>query len=122
MVGVLLVELIVGVKCEEGFGLVLVIGVGGIFVELLCDSCSLFLLIIDVVICDVLLSLCSVLLFSGFCGCLVVCMEVLVVVICVVVEFVCEYVECLLELDVNLLLVDVEGVLVVDVLIWLVNG
>ena len=50
-------ELIVGVKREEGFGLALVIGAGGILVELLRDSRSLLLPTTDAAIRDALLSL-----------------------------------------------------------------
>ncbi len=68
MAGAPLAELIVGVKREEGFGLALAIGAGGILVELLRDSRSLLLPTTDAAIRDALLSLRSAPLLSGFRG------------------------------------------------------
>ncbi|HBO3968766.1 TPA: acetate--CoA ligase family protein [Pseudomonas aeruginosa] len=122
MAGAPLAELIVGVKREEGFGLALVIGAGGILVELLRDSRSLLLPTTDAAIRDALLSLRSAPLLSGFRGRPAVCMEALVAAIRAVAEFACEHAERLLELDVNPLLADAEGALAVDALIRLANG
>ncbi|MDQ2515875.1 acetate--CoA ligase family protein, partial [Pseudomonas aeruginosa] len=122
MAGAPLAELIVGVKREEGFGLALVIGAGGILVELLRDSRSLLLPTTDAAIRDALLSLRSAPLLSGFRGRPAVSMEALVAAIRAVAEFACEHAERLLELDVNPLLADAEGALAVDALIRLANG
>ena len=63
-----LAELIVGIKRETGFGLALVIGAGGILVELLKDSRSLLLPTTDQAIHDALLSLRCAPLLTGFRG------------------------------------------------------
>ncbi|WP_330114218.1 acetate--CoA ligase family protein [Pseudomonas sp. JS3066] len=112
-----LAELIVGVKREEGFGLALVIGAGGILVELLKDSRSLLLPTNDAAIRDALLSLRSAPLLTGFRGRPVADLEVLVAAIRAVADYACENAGRLLELDVNPLLVCAEGAVAVDALI-----
>jgi acyl-CoA synthetase (NDP forming) len=112
-----LAELIVGVKREEGFGLALVIGAGGILVELLKDSRSLLLPTNDAAIRDALLSLRSAPLLTGFRGRPAADLEVLVAAIRAVADYACENAGRLLELDVNPLLVCAEGAVAVDALI-----
>ncbi len=112
-----LAEMIVGVKREEGFGLALVIGAGGILVELLKDSRSLLLPTNDAAIRDALLSLRSAPLLTGFRGRPVADLEVLVAAIRAVADYACENAGRLLELDVNPLLVCAEGAVAVDALI-----
>ncbi|MBT8766464.1 acetate--CoA ligase family protein [Metapseudomonas boanensis] len=114
-----LAELIVGIKREEGFGLALVIGAGGILVELLKDSRSLLLPTTDAAIRDALLGLRSAPLLSGFRGRPAVHMDALVDAIRAVADYACEHADQLLELDVNPLLVSADGAVAVDALIRL---
>ncbi|MDT4864164.1 ATP-grasp domain protein [compost metagenome] len=114
-----LAELIVGIKRENGFALALVIGAGGILVELLKDSRSLLLPTTDAAIREALLSLRSAPLLQGFRGRPAVHMDALVDVICSVADYACEHADRLLELDVNPLLVNAEGAVAVDALIRL---
>ncbi|WP_392890044.1 acetate--CoA ligase family protein [Pseudomonas migulae] len=114
-----LAELIVGIKRETGFGLALVIGAGGILVELLKDSRSLLLPTTDQAIHDALLSLRCAPLLTGFRGGPAVDMPALVRAIRAVADYACENAERLLELDVNPLLVNAEGAVAVDALIRL---
>jgi acyl-CoA synthetase (NDP forming) len=114
-----LAELIVGIKRETGFGLALVIGAGGILVELLKDSRSLLLPTTDQAIHDALLSLRCAPLLTGFRGGPTVDMPALVRAIRAVADYACENAERLLELDVNPLLVNAEGAVAVDALIRL---
>ncbi|MGH8452439.1 acetate--CoA ligase family protein [Pseudomonas sp.] len=114
-----LAELIVGIKRENNFGLALVIGAGGILVELLKDSRSLLLPTTDDAIRHALLSLRSAALLQGFRGREVVDMNALVAAIRAVADYACTHVGQLLELDVNPLLVDARGATAVDALIRL---
>ncbi|QVW25691.1 acetate--CoA ligase family protein [Pseudomonas hormoni] len=114
-----LAELIVGIKRETGFGLALVIGAGGILVELLKDSRSLLLPTTDKAIHDALLSLRCAPLLTGFRGGPAVDMPALVRAIRAVADYACENAEQLMELDVNPLLVNAEGAVAVDALIRL---
>jgi len=115
-----LAELIVGIKREAGFGLALVIGAGGILVELLKDSCSLLLPTTDQAIHQALLGLRCAPLLTGFRGGPAVDMQALVKAIRAVADYACENAGPLLELDVNPLLVNAEGAVAVDALIRLV--
>ena len=114
-----LAELIVGIKREAGFALALVIGAGGILVELLKDSRSLLLPTSDEAIREALLSLRCTPLLTGFRGRPAVHLTALVEAIRAVADYACENAEQLLELDVNPLLVNAEGVVAVDALIRL---
>ncbi len=116
-----LAELIVGIKRENGFGLALVIGAGGILVELLKDSRSLLLPTNDAAIRDALLSLRSAPLLTGFRGRPAADLEALVAAIRAVADYACENAGQLLELDVNPLLVSADGAVAVDALIRLGN-
>ncbi|KAF2406752.1 Acyl-CoA synthetase (NDP forming) [Pseudomonas antarctica] len=117
-----LAELIVGIKRENDFGLALVIGAGGILVELLKDSRSLLLPTTDAAIRNAVLSLRSVALLQGFRGREVADMDALVAAIRAVADYACAHAEQLLELDVNPLLVNARGVTAVDALIRLGDG
>ncbi|MBO3275994.1 acetate--CoA ligase family protein [Pseudomonas schmalbachii] len=112
-----LAELIVGIKREPGFGLALVIGAGGILVELLKDSRSLLLPTTDAAIRDALLSLRSAPLLTGFRGRPAVDLDALVEAVRAVADYACEHVDSLLELDVNPLLACADGAVAVDALI-----
>ncbi|WP_397453918.1 acetate--CoA ligase family protein [Pseudomonas sp. NA-150] len=114
-----LAELIIGVKREAGFALALVIGAGGILVELLKDSRSLLLPASDEAIREALLSLRCAPLLTGFRGRQAVDLAALVRAIRAVADYACENAERLLELDVNPLLVGAEGAVAVDALIRL---
>ncbi|MGU3309023.1 acetate--CoA ligase family protein [Pseudomonas sp. M5A4_2d] len=117
-----LAELIVGIKRENDFGLALVIGAGGILVELLKDSRSLLLPTTDDAIRNALLSLRSAALLQGFRGREVADMDALVSAIRAVADYACANAERLLELDVNPLLVNAQGATAVDALIRLGDG
>lgn len=114
-----LAELIVGIKRENDFGLALVIGAGGILVELLKDSRSLLLPTTDHAIRNALLSLRSAALLQGFRGREVADMDALVAAIRAVADYACANAGHLLELDVNPLLVNARGATAVDALIRL---
>ncbi|MGE8144358.1 acetate--CoA ligase family protein [Pseudomonas frederiksbergensis] len=114
-----LAELIVGIKRETGFGLALVIGAGGILVELLKDSRSLLLPTTDQAIHDALLGLRCAPLLTGFRGGPAVDMPALVRAIRSVADYAGENADRLLELDVNPLLVNAQGAVAVDALIRL---
>ncbi|VVP26006.1 Protein lysine acetyltransferase Pat [Pseudomonas fluorescens] len=114
-----LAELIVGIKRETGFGLALVIGAGGILVELLKDSRSLLLPTTDGAIRNALSSLRSAALLQGFRGREAADLEALVAAIRAVADYACENAGQLLELDVNPLLVGAQGTTAVDALIRL---
>ncbi|WP_085714988.1 acetate--CoA ligase family protein [Pseudomonas sp. B28(2017)] len=114
-----LAELIVGIKRENDFGLALVIGAGGILVELLKDSRSLLLPTTDGAIRHALLSLRSAPLLQGFRGRESADLDALVAAIRAVADYACENAAQLLELDVNPLLVGAHGTTAVDALIRL---
>jgi len=114
-----LAELIVGIKRENDFGLALVIGAGGILVELLKDSRSLLLPTTDGAIRNALLSLRSAPLLQGFRGREPTDLDALVSAIRAVADYACENAAHLLELDVNPLLVGAQGTTAVDALIRL---
>lgn len=112
-------ELIVGIKRENGFALALIIGAGGILVELLKDSRSLLLPTNPEAIRAALLSLRSAPLLLGFRGRETADLNALVAAISAVADYACENAERLLELDVNPLLVGAQGSVAVDALIRL---
>ncbi|PMZ77475.1 acetate--CoA ligase family protein [Pseudomonas sp. FW305-70] len=114
-----LAELIVGIKRENDFGLALVIGAGGILVELLKDSRNLLLPTTDGAIRNALLSLRSAPLLQGFRGRESADLDALVTAIRAVADYACENAAQLLELDVNPLLVGAQGTIAVDALIRL---
>ncbi|MET0776887.1 MAG: acetate--CoA ligase family protein [Pseudomonas mandelii] len=114
-----LAELIVGIKRENDFGLALVIGAGGILVELLKDSRSLLLPTTDGAIRQALLGLRSAALLQGFRGRQAADLDALVAAIRAVADYACENAGQLLELDVNPLLVGADGTTAVDALIRL---
>lgn len=112
-----LAELIVGIKRENDFCLALVIGAGGVLVELLKDSRSLLLPTTEGAIRNALLSLRSTALLQGFRGRAPADLEALVAAIRAVADYACENAGQLLELDVNPLLVGAQGTTAVDALI-----
>ncbi len=114
-----LAELIVGIKRENDFALALVIGAGGVLVELLQDSRCLLLPTTDGAIRNALLSLRSAALLQGFRGREAADFDSLVTAIRAVADYACENAGQLLELDVNPLLVGATGTTAVDALIRL---
>ncbi|MFJ7007887.1 acetate--CoA ligase family protein [Pseudomonas putida] len=114
-----LAELIVGIKREHDFALALVIGAGGVLVELLKDSVSLLLPTTDSAIRAALLSLRSASLLQGFRGRPAADLDALVAAIRAVADYACENAGQLLELDVNPLMVGAHGTTAVDALIRL---
>ncbi|OUM36071.1 acyl-CoA synthetase [Pseudomonas putida] len=114
-----LAELIVGIKREHDFALALVIGAGGVLVELLKDSVSLLLPTTDSAIRVALLNLRSASLLQGFRGRPAADLDALVAAIRAVADYACENAGQLLELDVNPLMVGAHGTTAVDALIRL---
>jgi len=114
-----LAELIVGVKRENDFALALVIGAGGVLVELLKDSVNLLLPTTDGAIRNAVLGLRSAGLLQGFRGRPAADLDALVAAIRAVADYACENAGQLLELDVNPLMVGAHGTTAVDALIRL---
>lgn len=114
-----LAELIVGIKRENDFALALVIGAGGVLVELLKDSTSLLLPTTEGAIRAALLGLRSATLLQGFRGRPAADLDALVVAIRAVADYACENASQLLELDVNPLMVGPRASTAVDALIRL---
>ena len=114
-----LAELIVGIKRENDFALALVIGAGGVLVEVLKDSTSLLLPTTDGAIRQAVLGLRSAALLQGFRGRPAADLDALVAAIRAVADYACENAGRLLELDVNPLMVGAQGTTAVDALIRL---
>lgn len=114
-----LAELIVGIKRENDFALALVIGAGGVLVELLKDSVNLLLPTTDGAIRNAVLGLRSAGLLQGFRGRPAADLDALVAAIRAVADYACENAGRLLELDVNPLMVGAQGTTAVDALIRL---
>lgn len=108
-----------GIQCDLLFGLVVLFGLGGIFVEVLQDvvfCCCLFEVDeVEVMICSIR----GVLFLFGVCGWLWVDVVVLVWLLLNFLWFVWEVGECLCLVDFNLVIVLLEGqgVWVVDVVL-----
>ncbi|MFV3381051.1 acetate--CoA ligase family protein [Pseudomonas sp. NY15354] len=114
-----LAELIVGIKREDDFALALVIGAGGVLVELLKDSVNLLLPTTDGAIRNAVLGLRSAALLQGFRGRPAADLDAVVAAIRAVADYACENASQLLELDVNPLMVGAQGTTAVDALIRL---
>jgi acyl-CoA synthetase (NDP forming) len=102
-------ELIVGVHRDEQFGPTLLIGFGGVMVEILRDSANLLMPTSRETVLGALLSLKSAKLLQGYRGAPVADIEAAVDSIMAVSRFAEDHAERLLELDVNPLLVLPEG-------------
>ncbi|WP_426417505.1 acetate--CoA ligase family protein [Aestuariirhabdus sp. LZHN29] len=122
MVAGTVAELIVGVARDEQFGPYLVVGAGGILVELLKDSRSLLLPVGKEEVFEALNSLKCAPLFKGFRGRPVADLEAAASAILGIANFVREHSERIAELDVNplMLLPEGEGVVAADALIRMV--
>ena len=112
-----LAELIVGVKRDPLFGMVLVIGAGGIFVELLKDARPLLLPTSRGEVETALRSLKTFPLLDGFRGRSRAALEPVIDAILAIAAYAGEARETLLELDVNPLMVYDNAAVAVDALI-----
>ena len=112
-------ELIVGIKREDGFGLSLVIGAGGILVELMKESVSLLLPTSRDAVRDAIKQLKVYKLIEGFRGKEAGDLEATVDAVMSVANFAVENADKVLELDVNPLMVlpEGQGAVAVDALI-----
>jgi acyl-CoA synthetase (NDP forming) len=117
-------ELLVGVKRDPQFGLVLVIAAGGIFVELLRDSVSLLLPVSAGEVEAALRRLKSFALFDGFRGRPRADLPAAIAAILSIARYAEAQCDRLLELDVNplMLLPEGKGALAVDALIVEASG
>lgn len=112
-----LAELIVGVKRDPLFGLVLVIGAGGIFVELLKDARTLLLPATRDEVEAAIRSLQTFPLLDGFRGRPKARLGAVVDAIMAVADYAGAHIDTLSELDVNPLMVTETGAIAVDALI-----
>lgn len=112
-----LAELIVGVKRDPLFGMVLVIGGGGILVELLRDAATLILPVRRGEVEAALRGLRSFTLLDGFRGRPAADLDPVVDAIMAVADYAGAHLDTLVELDVNPLMVGAHGVVAVDALI-----
>ncbi|WP_114216596.1 acetate--CoA ligase family protein [Ochrobactrum sp. 3-3] len=112
-----LAELIVGVKHDPLFGLVLVIGAGGILVELLKDARPLLLPVSRADVENALRGLKSFALLDGFRGKSKVQLEPVIDAIMAIAAYAGDHRHNLLELDVNPLMLGTESAVAVDALI-----
>ncbi|KAB0564484.1 acetate--CoA ligase family protein [Brucella pituitosa] len=112
-----LAELIVGVKRDPLFGLVLVIGAGGILVELLKDATPLLLPVSRADVENALRGLKSFALLDGFRGKPKVQLEPVIDAIMAIAAYAGDHRHNLLELDVNPLMLGADSAVAVDALI-----
>ena len=119
MVGNTVAELIVGIQRDEQFGPALVIGAGGILVELIADSVSLLLPTTPEAVRSAVDSLASAALLRGFRGKPAGDLDALVAAIVAIAAYAEANWETLLQLDVNPLMVlpAGDGVIAADALI-----
>ena len=119
MVGDTVAEFIVGVQRDEQFGPALVIGAGGVLVELIADSASLLLPTSPESVLSAVNSLSSVALLRGFRGKPEGDVDALVAAIMAIAAYAEANWETLLQLDVNPLMVlpAGDGVIAADALI-----
>ncbi len=114
-------ELIIGVARDEQFGPYLVIGAGGILVELLNDSYSLLLPVTPEQVRQKLQSLKCAPLFNGFRGRPKADLDAVVDAIVSIADFVLDHNDSIEELDINPLMLLPEGVMAADALIRIKN-
>lgn len=112
-----LAELIVGVKRDPLFGLVLVVGAGGIFVELLKDAQSLLLPVRRCEVEAAIRRLKTFALLDGFRGRPAADLAPVIDAVMAIAAYAEAQRDSLLELDVNPLMVSAHGALAVDALI-----
>jgi acyl-CoA synthetase (NDP forming) len=121
MVGGTVAELIVGINRDDQFGPALVIGAGGILVELIADSASLLLPTNRDVVRNAVLGLTSAKLLAGFRGKPAGDIEAVVDAVMAVATYAEQQWDQLQELDINPLMVlpEGKGVVAADALIRL---
>ena len=112
-----LAELIVGVKRDPLFGMVLVIGAGGVLVELLKDATPLLLPVSRGDVEQALRGLKSFALLEGFRGNPAADLAPIVDAIMAIAAYAGDHLDSLAELDVNPLMVGEHSVIAVDALI-----
>lgn len=110
-------ELLVGIRRDQAFGLVMVIGSGGVLVELVGDSATLLFPVTRDSVLDAIDSLKISTLLDGFRGGEKADKESLIDTIMALAEFAQSRGENFSELDVNPLMVMSDGVCAVDVLL-----
>ena len=113
-----LAELIVGVKRDPLFGMVLVIGAGGILVELVKDARTLLLPVTRSEVEAALRGLKSFALLDGFRGRPAARLDPVIDAIMAVAAYAADSIDTLGELDVNPLMVGADGAVAVDALIF----
>ncbi|WP_172820611.1 acetate--CoA ligase family protein [Cognaticolwellia beringensis] len=109
MIDEVVAEIIVGVVRDEQFGLYLVIGAGGILVELMRDSRSLLLPVSRQEVLSALQSLRSAVLFNGFRGREIADLDAAVDAILAIAHFAEENRDKIEELDINPLMLRASG-------------
>ncbi|WP_043301747.1 acetate--CoA ligase family protein [Burkholderia paludis] len=114
-----LLELIVGVKREPDFGLALVLGAGGVLVELIRDTATLLLPVRESDVRDALLGLKLGPLLTGYRGRPKADLDAVVANVMAIARFAQAHAETLVELDVNPLLAMEHGAVAVDALVRL---
>ncbi|KAG8155498.1 acetate--CoA ligase family protein [Burkholderia catarinensis] len=114
-----LLELIVGVKREPNFGLALVLGTGGVLVELIRDTATLLLPVRESDVRDALLGLKLGPLLTGYRGRPKADLDAVVANVMAIARFAQAHADTLVELDVNPLLVMEHGAVAVDALVRL---
>jgi acyl-CoA synthetase (NDP forming) len=119
MAGAPLLELIVGVKREANFGFALVLGTGGVLVELIRDTTTLLLPVREEDVRAALLGLKLGPLLTGYRGSRPADLDAVVRNIMAIAQFALAHADSLVELDVNPLLVLEDGAVAVDALIVL---
>ena len=102
-------ELIIGLKRDEQFGLALIVGTGGILVNLLNDSATLLLPITREAASTAVLSLKGSALLRGFRGRPEGDLEAVVDAIMAVADFAMDHWDSVTELDINPLMVRPKG-------------
>jgi len=119
MVTGVVAELIIGIKRDEQFGPALVIGAGGILVELMADSVSLLLPTNRAAVAAAINSLTVAKLLAGFRGRKAGDINAVIDAALGIAAFAEDHWDTLLELDINPLMVlrDGQGVVAVDALI-----
>jgi len=119
MVGDVIAELIVGIQRDPQFGLALVVGAGGILVELVEDAAMLLLPTSAEEVEAAIRRLKIAKLLAGYRGKPAADMAALVKSIMAIAAFAEAHRETLLELDVNPLMVRADGAVAVDALVVL---
>ncbi|MFJ1209446.1 acetate--CoA ligase family protein [Burkholderia pyrrocinia] len=114
-----LLELIVGVKREPNFGLALVLGAGGVLVELIRDTATLLLPVRESDVRDALLGLKLGPLLTGYRGRPKADLDAVVANVMAIARFAQAHADTLVELDVNPLLAMEHGAVAVDALVRL---